>query len=48
LIKKIPDLFKFFTCVETTYLNKDMCKFEPSQKDESRASPLIPRQLAAN
>ena len=22
--------------VESTYLNRDMCKFEPSQKDESR------------
>jgi len=25
--------------VESTYLNRDMCKFESSQKDESRAQP---------
>jgi len=26
--------------VVSTYLNKDMCKFESSQKDESRCSRL--------
>jgi len=25
--------------VESTYLNRDMCKFESSQKDESRWQP---------
>jgi len=30
--------------VVSTYLNKDMCKFESSQKDESRCSRLIPRK----
>jgi len=31
------DWFKLFTCVETSYLNTDMSKFESSQKGESRA-----------
>jgi len=35
--KKIAYLFKLFTYVENSYLNADVCKFESSQKDESRA-----------
>ena len=34
--------------METSYLNTDMCKFESSQSNESRASRLIPRKLTAN
>jgi len=30
-------LIQTFICVETSYLNTDMCKFESSQKDESIA-----------
>ena len=30
--------------VESTYLNRDMCKFESSQKDKADGSRLIPRK----
>jgi len=35
--KKCTVGFKLPICVETNYLNKDMYKFESSQKDEIRA-----------
>jgi len=34
---KFTDGYKLFTCLETSYLNTDMSKFESSQQDESRA-----------
>ena len=35
--QKFAGGFKSFTCVEISYWNTNVCKFEPSQKDESRA-----------
>jgi len=36
-LKIFADGFKTVTFVETSDLNTDMCKFEQSQKEESRA-----------
>jgi len=37
LFKQFPDGFQASAIAETSYSNKDMCEFESSQKDESRA-----------
>jgi len=37
LLNKFADGFKPVTFVESSYLDIDMCKFESSQKDESKA-----------
>jgi len=36
-LKKCWFIHYFVMFVETSYLNTDMCKFESSQKEESRA-----------
>jgi len=41
-IKKITNGFKPLTFVETGCLNVGMCKFESSQKDESKAQSAEP------
>jgi len=33
ILLKFADEFKLFTCVVTSYLNRDMRKIESSQKD---------------
>jgi len=47
-IKNFNDLLKFFTCVVISYLNADMCWFESSKKDESRAHSADSSKPLAN
>jgi len=51
ILREIDFLFKsllidslFTPIVENTYLNRDICKFESSQKMKADSSRLIPRQ----
>ena len=48
LLKTLADSFKFFTSVETSYLNTDIGNLESSKKVKDEASRLIPGKLAAN
>ena len=48
LLNKFAGGFTLFTSVETSYLNRDMCKFESSQSMKAEPVRLISRKLTVN